>query len=147
MSEKYTKLIKKSAKKQKQMKLIIKNGIRYYIILESIKAPKYKKVKYFDVKKWQIRDVRLIDFGIIDKTEIEGIIKNDKKQQTAYDKLFQMEKNSLYVFMLSNKQFSALSRFLDQKDIKIGTQFVFTRKGIGFKTRLVFSRIIEQEPK
>lgn len=147
MSEKYKNLIKQSFKRTKQLRLILKNGIRYYIAIENDKKPKYKKIKYFNTRKWIIKNVRLIEFKIIDKEEIAEIIKKDKKQQDSYDKLFQMTKDILYTLTLSNNQYQALTRFLVKNDITIGSHIAMTRKGVSFNTKLVFDMILKKNEK
>jgi len=138
MSEKYNKIIKTSSKKAKQMRLIIKNGIRYNMILETDIKPKYKKIKPFNTKRWIIKNVKLVALNIMDKKEIERIIEADKKQQESYDKAFQMNIGSEFCLMLSNAQYESLTRFLDKNDIKIGQEITLIRKGLGFNTRLSF---------
>lgn len=142
MSEKYNNLIKKASKRKRQSRLIIKNGIQYYITISSDVKPKFKKVKFINAKKWIIRDVILNQFKIIDKAEIEEIIKNDKKQQESYDKCFQMSVNQMYMLMLSQKQLESLTRYLDKNDVEVGRQISFIRKGTGFKTQIEFKNII-----
>lgn len=138
MTEKYINLIKKSSKRKRQMRLVIKNGIQYIITLTTDKKPKFKKPKFIDQKKWIIKDVLLNSMEIIDKTEIKEIIDNDSKQQESYDKCFAMNVNTLYTLMLSDRQFKALTRYLDSKNINIGTKLSMTRKGTGFKTHIQF---------
>jgi len=125
----------------------LKNGIRYYIAIETDKKPKYKKLKYFNSKKWIIRNVRLVEFKTIDKEEIAKIVKADENQQKAYDKLFLMNKDMLYILMLSNNQYKTLTRFLDKNQIPIGKTIAMTRKGTGFNTRLVFNRHLDDPNK
>lgn len=144
MSQKYKNLIKKSIRSTKQLKLIIKNGIRYYIAIETDKKPKFRKLKYFKTKKWIIKDVRLVEFKIIDKEEIAEIIKKNDKEQTSYDKAFQMTKDILYTLMLSNNQYQTLIRFLKKNETNIGTHIAMTRKGLGFNTKLVFDLILKK---
>lgn len=139
MSEKYKNLIKKSHKRKRQPRLIIKNGIQYSITLTTDKKPKFKKPKYIQSKKWLIKDVLLHYYRIIDKDEIKEIIEKDSKQQDSYDKCFAMTVDELYTLMLSDKQFNSLIRFIEKNDIKFGSKFSFRRKGTGFKTILVFS--------
>ena len=138
MSEKYVNLIKKSSKRKRQMRLIIKNGIQYVISLTTDKKPKFKKPKFINQKKWIIKDVLLHSFKIIDKAEIHEIIVKDSKQQESYDKCFAMNVDALYNLMLSDRQFKALARYLDTKDVDIGTKIAMTRKGSGFKTHINF---------
>ena len=49
-----------------------------------------------------------------------------------------MNINTLYNLMLSDRQFKALTRYLDSKNINIGTKLSMTRKGTGFKTHIQF---------
>lgn len=142
MSEKYTNLIKKASKRKRQSRLIIKNGIEYFITITSDKKPKFKKVKFINAKKWIIPNVLLNGYKIIDKVEIKQIIEKDSKQQESYDKCFQMAVNQMYMLMLSQKQLESLTRYLDKNDVEIGRQISFIRKGTGFKTHIVFKNII-----
>lgn len=142
MSEIYQNIIKKASKTKRQNRLIIKNGIQYYITLTTDKKPKFKKMKFIKAKKWIIRDVLLNSFKIYDKTEIKDIIDTDSKQQESYDKCFQMSVNTLYLLLLSDNQYRALARYLEKNDVQIGRQISFTRIGRGFKTRIEFKNII-----
>jgi len=140
MSEKYVNLIKKSSKRKRQMRLIIKNGIQYVISLTTDKKPKFKKPKYIKQKKWIIKDVLLHKIIIRDKEEIREIIDANDKEQTSYDKAFEMTVDQLYMLLLSQKQFNALARFIDKNGIPLGEAISFIRKGRGFHTRIVFDK-------
>ena len=142
MSQKYINLIKKASKRKRQSRLIIKNGIEYYITISSDVKTKFKKVKFINAKKWIIKDVILNRFKIIDKAEIKEIIENNDKAQESYDKCFQMAVNQTYILMLSQKQFESLTRYLDKNDVEVGRQISFIRKGTGFKTHIEFKNII-----
>lgn len=148
MSNEYKKLIRKPRKRKARPRIIIKNGIRYFITIKTDRKPKFKKPKYIKQKKWIIRDVLLHDTTITDEDEIKKIIKEDKKQQDSYDKCFQMTNDSLYNLLLSNNQYESLTRFIDKFKIKIGQQFSFTRKGKGFSTKIIYNQsIISKEKK
>ena len=138
MSEKYTNLIQKSHKRKRQSRLIIKNGIQYWIIITTDQKPKFKKPKFINTKKWLIKNVLLTSFKITDKAIIKEIIDANSKEQESYDKCFQMDVDRLYTLMLSQKQYESLTRFLDKSEVNIGDKISFIRKGIGFKTRIIF---------
>lgn len=147
MSEKYVKLIKKSRKRKRQQRLIIKNGIQYVIAITIDKKPKFKKTKYIKAKKWLIKDVLLHSYKIVNKDIIKEIIEKDSTQQESYDKCFAMDTDALYTLMLSDKQYNTLLRFIAKNNIYVNMEFSFRRIGTGFKTKLVFSKEIPKKEK
>lgn len=145
MSKTYTELMKKPKGTRNQMRLIIKNGITYKIIIESLKKPKYKRLKPFKNKRWIINNVKLLDFNINNQQEIESIIKANEDEQKSYDSCFAMEKDQYYKLLLSNKQYTILRNFLINNDIIYKTPFSFYRSGKGFKTHLTFIRQVSSK--
>ena len=140
MTEKYINLIKKSKKRKRQSRIVIKNGIEYIITLTTDKKPKFKKPKFINQKKWIIKDVLLHKVIIRDKSEIAEIIDANEKEQASYDKAFLMSVDQLYMLLLSQKQFNALARFIEKRSIPLGEPISFIRKGRGFHTRIVFDK-------
>lgn len=141
MSTDYINLIKKTKRKKQQPRLLIKNGVQFFITLTTDKKPKFKKPKNLKTKKWIIKDVLLHAFRVDNKEEITEIIAKDANQQQSYDKCFQMTTNLQYELLLSHNQLDALIYFLTKNNIGLGTKFSFIRIGSGFNTRIIFSQI------
>jgi len=141
MSKPFNEWIGQASKITHELRLLVKNGIRYAVALMETKKPKKKKIKAFKTKKWQIKGVFLYSFEIIDKEEIAQIIKNNPDEQQLYDKVFDISVDETYNLLLSDKQYKALCNFLDTNEIKLGETFFLQRKGLGLKTYYQFSKV------
>ncbi|HEC40882.1 hypothetical protein LCGC14_0876600 [marine sediment metagenome] len=122
-----------------ELRLIIKNGLKYKVSLTSNKTPKKRKFKQINAKKWQIKGLFLEDFEIVGKTEIQKIIENDAKEQQSYDRAFSMTKGEVYNILFTDKQYKTFCKFLETAEIQLKQEFYIQRKGIGLKTIMRFT--------
>lgn len=139
MTEPFKEWIKQANRITHELRLIVKNGIQYYVKLTDLKKPKKRKFKGFKTKKWQIKSLLLIDWKIVAKMEIEKIIKDNPAEQEKYDKAFSISKLETYNLLLSDKQYKGFTRFLKTEKIQLNQDFYIQRKGIGLKTYYTFS--------
>ena len=139
MSETFEKWFKTANKIQHELRLLIKNGIKYKVALTSTKKPKRKYFKAIKTKKWQIKELLLLNFEIVGKTEIQKIIENDAKQQESYDRAFAMSKDVNYNLLLTNKQYKTFCKFLESAKIQLKQEFFIQRKELGLKTFMRFT--------
>ncbi len=141
MSEPFTEWIKTANRITHELRLIVKNGIQYHVKLTDLKKPKKRKFKGFNAKKWQIKNLFLVDWQIVAKMEIEKIIKDNPTEQEKYDKAFLISKRETYNLLLSDKQYKTLTQFLKTEKIQLNQEFYIQRKGIGLKTYYAFSLV------
>lgn len=139
MSEPFIEWIKQANRITHELRLIVKNGIQYQVKLTDLKKPKKKKFKGFNTKKWQIKNLFLIDWKIVAEMEIKKIVKDNPDEQKRYDKAFLISKRETYNLLLSDKQYKAFTRFLKTEKIQLNQEFYIQRKEIGLKTYYAFS--------
>lgn len=139
MSEPFTEWIKTANKITHELRLIVKNGIQYQVKLTDIKKPKKRKFKGFNTKKWQVKDLFLIDWKIVAEMIIKRIIKENPLEQEKYDKAFLISKRETYNLLLSDKQYKTLTQFLKTEKIQLNQEFYIQRLGIGLKTYYKFT--------
>ncbi len=139
MTETFGKWFKSANKIQHELRLLVKNGIKYNVALTSTIRPKKRKFKAINAKKWQVKNLFLHDFDIVGKTLIEKLIKDDSKEQESYDRAFAMSKDVNYNLLLTDKQYKEFCRFLKTEQIKLKQTFFIQRKGIGLKTIMRFT--------
>ena len=63
MTEPFNEWIKQANKITHELRLIVKNGIQYQVKLTDLKKPKKRKLKAFKTKKWQVKNLFLIDWN------------------------------------------------------------------------------------
>lgn len=141
MTTPFNEWIERANKITHELRLLVKNGIRYSVALMEPKKPKKKKIKAFKTKKWQIKGVFLYTFEIIDEKEIAQIIKNNPDEQALYDKVFDISTKETYNLLLSDKQYKALCNFINTNKIILGEAFYLQRKGLGLKTFYHFTAV------
>ena len=147
MNETFEKWYKRADKFGHELRLLVKNGIKYEIALTSSKTPKRKYFKTIKSKKFQIRDVLLYEFEIVDKEEIAEIIKKNSDEQASYDKAFDITTHQLYNLLLTTNQYKKLCKFIETQNIELNTRFYLQRKGSGLKTQFYFSKVKESDKK
>lgn len=134
----------KTRKEKGSHRLIIKNGIQYTISITRNLKHKFKTIKPFKTKKWIIQKVLLDNFEVVNKKEIELIIKADPKEQQSYDSAFALDLNETYELNLTNKQYETFTRFLQAFELNLNDKFYILRKGKGLKTIIEFN-ILESD--
>lgn len=139
MSKPFDEWIKRGNRITHELRILIKNGIKYKVQLTTTKKPKRKYFKSIKQKKWQVKGLFLIEFKIIDEKEIAKIIKENDKEQALYDKAFAITPMETYNILFSDTQYKKFTNFLKTERIELNQEFFIQRKGRLFETRYHFS--------
>jgi len=134
MNETFSKWLSDANRITHELRLMVKNGIRYKASLTTNKKPRKRKIKAINAKKWQVKGIFLHDFEIIDEKEIALIIKNDSNEQALYDKAFAITKRETYNLLLTDKQYKAFCKFIETEKLALNQEFYLQRKLTGLKT-------------
>jgi len=141
MNETFSKWFTDANKISHELRLMVKNGMKYKIQLTSAKKPRKKKFKAIKTKKWQVKGVFLTSFEIVDEKEIAEIIKKNSDEQQAYDKVFAITIRETYNLLLTDKQYKVFCTFLEKEKIELNQDFYLQRKGIGLKTYIQLTKV------
>jgi len=141
MNEIFSKWLSDANRISHELRLMIKNGIRYKVSITTSKRPRKRKIKAIKTKKWQIKGIFLHDFEIIDEKEIAQIIKTDSNEQALYDKAFAITKRETYNLLLTDKQYKAFCKFIETEIIQLNQEFFLQRKLTGLKTMYQYTMV------
>ena len=139
MSKPFEKWIKKGNRITHELRIPIKNGIKYMVSLTTTKKPKRKYFRALKQKKWQVKGLFLTSFKIVNEKLIAEIIKQDSKEQERYDKAFATSKLETYNILFSDTQYKKFTNFLKTEQIDLYQTFYIQRKGLLYKTRYEFT--------
>lgn len=139
MSKPFEEWIKEGNKITHELRIPIKNGIKYQVFLTTTQKPKKKRFKTIKQKKWQVKGLFLISFEIVNEKLIAQIIKNDANEQAKYDKALAVSILETYNILFSDTQYKKFTNFLKTNDIQLEQEFYIQRKGLLFKTRYEFT--------